>query len=959
MRLLTLTSSMIAISCAGLATPSFAQDEGASDDDNVIVVTGIRGALDRATELKRAEAGVVDIITAEDIGKFPDTNLAESLQRVTGVSIDRQNNEGNQITVRGLGPSFNLVTLNGRQMPVASSPESETVSSSTQSRAFNFAEIAAESVSGVYVFKTSRADLPTGGIGATVDIRTARPFDLDPVTVNLRAAVNHDFSSGEGTDEFTPEFGGLASFTFGDGRFGLLVNGSYSKREFEEQEERTDGWFLITQGSNEFAGLAAAAGGNPTQFYRPITHISEISYNERERINAQFVAQAEPVDGVELTFDYTLSRFDRNEQRFQTGVFGDTANHGIQSLTVDENGTFTNYAFSGAADFLFYDNELRIENDSFGGNLKIEASDNLTLEFDGHTSKSESQPDGQLNDLLGLYQTALGVNFAFDYGSGPFQVSVDDSGAFRGQDPFGGGAPIPGITSFLDPDATSPLGTFVRTIAIRNDVDQAQFKGTWEPDSGFLSSLDFGASYTDYQVSTAGISSGFIFQGLGADPTFPGGATITVPCSVCNENSGFFTPGGGTSVPGGFPAILRSPDPRGLFDSFFFSPDDIVPQVQNFDIQEESLAFYANFNFEGEVAGMPARAAVGVRYETTDVTGTAFQNLPVALQTTSLTEQVVINSPDIIPFTLEGDYDQFLPAIDLQIEPRDDMLLRLSYGRTIARPDLNALRPSLLIAEVDPFGPFNAFQGNPDLQPFLADNVDLAFEWYFAPSSLLAVNYFYKNVSNFIGTRTFDSVLMNANGDPLTDPSARFVPAAAGTSGSGPVTGNASDPQAIFAISQPFNEDESATINGLEIAVQHVFDFGVGFQLNYTFVDSGAEFDPNSLVQQVVLLGLSDSANAVLFYENDKFQVRVAANYRDEFLFSTNQLRVPGEPVFFDDYIQVDASASYDINDNFSVFVDVLNIFGEDQRQRGRFENQFLFQNDQEPRITFGARASF
>ena len=665
------------------------------------------------------------------------------------------------------------------------------------------------------------------------------------------------------------------------------------------------------------------------------------------------------MDGFVATVDYTLSRFERLENRFQTGVFGDTANHGIQSLTVDENGTFVNYAFSGAADFLFYGNELQVENDSLGFNVSWDVTDNLNFDFDFHTSKSESQPDGELNDLLGLYQGALGVNFAFAYGEGPFQVSVDDSGAFRGDQPFGGGTAIPGVDSFLDPDGVSPLGTFVRNISIENEVDQFQFRGNWEPDSGMLGSVDFGASYIDYQVETSGISTGFVFQGLGADPTFPGGATVPVACTVCSEGSGFFLPGSGSGIAGGFPTILRTPDPRALFDNFFFQPGDLVPQVQNFDVQEESLAVFANFNFEGEVAGMDARASVGVRYETTDVTGTAFQNLPVALQTTSLTEQVVINSADIVPFTLEGDYDEFLPAIDMQISPRDDMVLRLSYGRTLARPDLNALRPSLLIAEVDPFGPFNAFQGNPNLQPFLADNVDLAFEWYFSRSSLFAVNYFYKNVSNFIGTQTITSPLLNVDGNPLTDPSARFVPAAAGTSGSGPVTGNASDPIAEFSISQPFNEDQSATINGIELALQHVFDFGLGFQLNYTFVDSDADFDPLSVTQQVTLLGLSDSANIVAFYETDNFQIRFAGNWRDEFLFSTNQLRVPGEPVFFDSYFQVDASASYDVNDNFSVFVDVINLFGEDQRQFGRFQNQFLFQNDQEPRVTFGARASF
>jgi TonB-dependent receptor len=144
-------SSLVALSLFGAPSTVLAQDVSA--DDDVIVVEGIRRSLTTSAEIKRNEAGVVDAITAEDIGKFPDANLAESLQRITGVSIDRRNNEGNQISVRGLGPSFNLVTLNGRQMPVSSSPELETINSQTQSRAFNFAEIASESVSGVNVYK--------------------------------------------------------------------------------------------------------------------------------------------------------------------------------------------------------------------------------------------------------------------------------------------------------------------------------------------------------------------------------------------------------------------------------------------------------------------------------------------------------------------------------------------------------------------------------------------------------------------------------------------------------------------------------------------------------------------------------------------------------------------------------------------------------------------------------------
>ncbi len=968
-------SSIAALSMLAFPSVSFAQDADAAEDD-VIVVRGIRRSLQDAADIKRNEAGVVDAITAEDIGKFPDTNLAESLQRITGVSIDRQNNEGNQVSVRGLGPSFNLVTLNGRQMPRSSSEESETVNSSTQSRAFNFAEIAAESVAGVNVFKTVRANNPTGGIGATIDIRTARPLDLDNGTINLRAAGVHDFSTGGDDGDLntiTPEFGGLVSFKLFDGKLGLLANGSFARRDFVDREEHTDGFLRLTPGTVEFDGLVPLAGATGlTEIFRPITNISEISLNERTRSNGQFVAQFEPFEGFRATFDYTLSRFRRDEQRFQSGAFGDlTARiQGglVNSVALDENGTITSinfdYGTTGGIDFLFYENELVIENDSFGGNINWQVGERLSLDFDFHSSQSQSQPNGEFNDLLGLFQGALGLtNVTFDYPGGDtaFAASFDDSTAFRGEDPFGGGTPIPGVTSALDPDGLSPLGTFLRNISIDNDVTQFQFNGKWDAgDNSWLKSVEFGGSFIDFEVFTSGISTGFVFQGLGANPTFPGGATVPIPCDVCSEGSGEFVDGGGTGIEGGFPTILRAADPVGLFNSFFFQLDDLQPQISEFDTSEESFAGFVNFNLEGEIGGMVAKAALGVRYETTNIVGTAFQNLPLSLTTTSLTEQVVNFSPEVIPFTLEGQYDEFLPAVDLQLQPNDQWVLRLSYGRSLARPDLNALRPSLLIAEVDPFGPFNAFQGNPNLAPFLADNIDLAAEWYYRDDSFFAVNYFFKNVSNFIGSDTVPGqTIFSASGEPLTDPSARFIPADAMGPGSGAVTGNATDPVAPFSITAPFNEDESATIHGVEVALQHVFENGFGLQANYTFVTSDAEFDPSTIEQQVNLLGLSDSANLVGFYENDRFQVRVAANYRSEFLFATNQLRVPGEPVFFDDFIQVDASGSYNINDNFSLYLDAINITGADQTQFGRFRNQVLFTNDQRARITFGVRASF
>src|SRR3954451_17640536 len=193
-----------------------------------VVVTGLRGSLKAAMETKRDAIGVVDAINAEDIGKFPDTNLSEALQRITGVSIDRRNGEGATVTPRGFGPQFNLVTLNGRQMPAADAFANGAPTGGGlfgNSRSFNFANLSAESISAVEVYKTGRADIATGGIGASINVRTARPFDNDGMVLNLGVKAVNDSTNRVG-DDYTPEVSGIFSFATDDKRFGIGLSAS-------------------------------------------------------------------------------------------------------------------------------------------------------------------------------------------------------------------------------------------------------------------------------------------------------------------------------------------------------------------------------------------------------------------------------------------------------------------------------------------------------------------------------------------------------------------------------------------------------------------------------------------------------------------------------------------------------------------------------------------------------------
>ena len=210
---------------AVLINPAFAQTQ-AGEELEEIVVTGLRGSLKASMDIKRDAVGVVDAISAEDIGKFPDTNLAESLQRITGISIDRRGGEGAEVTARGFGAQFNMVTLNGRAMPAADA----FADFGGTSRSFNFANLASEAISGLEVYKTGRANVTPGGIGATINIRTARPFDNDGLVANLGVKALHDSTNRVG-DDVTPEISGIFSYANDDKTWGVGLNASYSQRD--------------------------------------------------------------------------------------------------------------------------------------------------------------------------------------------------------------------------------------------------------------------------------------------------------------------------------------------------------------------------------------------------------------------------------------------------------------------------------------------------------------------------------------------------------------------------------------------------------------------------------------------------------------------------------------------------------------------------------------------------------
>ena len=384
-------AAFIAMYCSGAMAADGPEAPAPADGPQLeeIVITGLRQSLVNSESIKRDSSGVVDAITAEDIGKFPDTNLAESIQRIPGVTIDRDNNEGSEVTVRGFGPQFNLVTLNGRSMPGNLTPGQ----GQTAVRSFDFENLSADGISGITVYKTGRADIASGGIGATIDIKTARPFDYSGMKADFSAKATRDASTQVG-DKVTPEFSGLFSDKFFDDRVGFLINGSYSKRNSQEQVSGIDGWL-----QNQFG---PAAGNSPTlaltnnntnpfgNNWAPRDDNWGVVDHQRTRTNGQMVLQFKPVDSVVATADYTYTYYKDIQQHHTFGAWFDYGTN-PSSATINSEGTVTNLVDTGSdLSYSTFADQFIQQNGSAGFNLKWEATDNLHVDFDAHHSFANS-----------------------------------------------------------------------------------------------------------------------------------------------------------------------------------------------------------------------------------------------------------------------------------------------------------------------------------------------------------------------------------------------------------------------------------------------------------------------------------------------------------------------------------------------------------------------------------------
>jgi TonB-dependent receptor len=1017
----TLLAAAIA---AALSAPVAAQEADAPGqsvtDLDQVVVTGYRQSLQKSLEEKRYSTEQVDAIFAEDIGKFPDQNLAESMQRIAGVSIDREGGEGQRISIRGLGSDFTRVRLNGLEALATAGTGSAGVN---RSRGFDFNTFASELFSQVKVNKTQSAQMDEGSLGSTVDLRGSRPFDFD----GFRASASAQVGYGEMAEEYDPRVSGLLSNTWADGRFGALLSASYSKRNVFEEGYNPVRWehgnhrnsnqsnannngtygFCSPVGytpqtprnplSNETpAGTGSQAnqdrnngwgsyGISPTHCgtglprpaatpeniaaYETATNAWHPRYpryirtaHEIERLGVTGALQWRASDDTLLSFDAMYSRLSKDQREDSLGAnLHRAANLGgktqivVREAEVDAMnrlvyGVFDNVDFRTESTAI----EETTEFQQYSLSLEHHVNDAVRVDAQlGHSSSRYERPvfsmvsfdnanlDGFVLDLRGDRDVPA-MTF-------PFDPSDPASWSWRGY----GAVPV-------NSNGTA-RGANISEVRLNPQYVDNAFD-TAKVDLQFILNPTFtfraGLAYKDYDMSTEEyrhISYGRLAQAL------PDGLTVA---DLSTRLDGF-----GKNLPGHVPNGWLVPDfgkIAELLDIYcncdngaqggdyrLSSVGHFGASNNNFEVNERSLGSYLQLDFNTDLLDRALRGNIGVRVVETQITASGWAPCTasnaannsancqaffgVANATSAPGDRYLVRS------VVDHRYRDVLPSLNLAWDLSDELVLRFGAAKTMARPTLGYLSPSVSGGPTQYFDDGRVFSinlGNPKLDPFRSTNYDLSLEWYFQEGALLSAALFYKDIDSYV-QRTRLLTTWRDMGYSLD-----LLPA-----------GFTAD--TLFNVQSYYNTP-GGPLKGYELTYQQPFTFLPGFwsrfgvQLNYTHVESSIQYmfstaaNNNRTVVTTYtendLVNLSpNSYNATLYYDDGKFSARVSTSYRDgyisEVLSRENVWDLDGNELATADVTgkhdvrNVDFNMSYRLNKKLTMTLEAINLLDTPDRR--------------------------
>ena len=879
-----------------------------------VKVRGIKASIQRSKDVKYHALGIIDSIQAEEIGKFPDLNLAESLQRVTGVSIDRSEGEGQFVTVRGFGPEFNTVTINGRKLPT-----------DNLGREFSFDTLPSELVSGVSVFKSRTADQIAGGIGSIIDIETARPMQARGFKVNGHVKAIYDTNSSETAPQ------GALLVSHSNQRFGWLMSLSHQRRDARIDEAQIDGWLLNTDIPED---QLVASSNN---IFVPRNYDHRVRFDTRKRTSGTVVMQYRPNEDFDLTFDYVASSFDVKTQSTSMGHWFTSSN--LEDVLTDDNGSAIHFQqrVGHATDFHARTFDRPSKLNSIGLNMDWRISKDLSLSADLGTAKTT------INDTRGAANALTLIGYLnrseFDHTDG-FRLPVISGFEQANGAILNAEGEREGVAHYLDPSNGRAHVMLRRGWQIEDSIDQFRIDGIWHNNHQPFD-VYFGAFFIEQEKQNNRWDNEFnavhcTYCGYFRSPDIPDSFQ-----TVFHAGSEFLS---GISGSEHVPNTWLRHDGNQLFqylesvDGVNFDP---VLRDSSFSVNELVSGLYTEFRFDSTVWGADVLTQIGLRYENTRTKVRGLESDLIRLDILDQTELAAITA-NTRPSEYHNNYDHWLPSIQTRVELTDDLVLRLGLAKNLTRPTLTELAPSLVFNTTRQGGDLRASQGNPQLQPFESTSVDVSLEWYLSDNNYASMAYFRKSVGNFIVSTVTPIEFEN-----VTDPSS-------GLDASSP---DPQDETAVFDVTRP-NNSETAVVEGIELAYQHQFSNGFGILANMTLIDSNAELDTSNISQKFALTGLSDTQNIIVYYDSYPFQIRLAWNQRGDFLQSLNQ-RQSSEPTFVERYEQLDASASYALSKHFSVFVEGINITEASVFKHGRFDNQLLLAQSPGARYSLGLRGTF
>lgn len=984
------------------AAPAAAQ-EAEPDDGNTIVVEGFRASLESAIAAKRESSNIVDVIKADDIASFPDANLAESIQRIPGVSIQRDAGEGRNVTVRGLGGDFVRTLLNGVEAFSATTGSTlGVVAGINRTRGFDYSTFASELFNAVTVSKSQSAEMDEGSLAATIDLQTAKPFDKP----GFRAGISANGAYYDNNKSFAPRFAGLVSNTFGD--FGVLVSAAYSKRRAQEDGYSDTSQSDYSDALNGFCGTAAdiasqtgsqvvntaipfvnalsGAGNRPAnqcfsgKASDPTAYAAINQPNvflprnpglgrfelDQERIGLTAAIQWQPSDDTHLTIDGVYSKFNQDRSDYalslasnNRNVNGASAAFPLFAGRVDSQIMDVHVLPTGQVDYMKLNNvdikhiaqqtHTTTKTYSLSAHLEQKLSDRLELDVRAGLAGSDyNQP----YDVFLSYDAFNRDNYVWDARNDVRRPFIS----------YGYDVTNPANVTFTNAGTGLTPDIRITQQTVRNQLKTGS--GMLKFEASDALTLKAGAMYKDFTFRTTQVQRLFANNGppctvsatntaavAGSPPAACSGYTtfnFTQFASDFPNLSGLSTTltnwGGQLGLPANsvtgwvVPDVSAFVSKMGLDCNCANKYGDFTLAINsalgnNRSVSEKDLAFFGQADFDLDLDGHALRGNFGLRYVRTKVAATGY---------TSLTSQI----------TVPNSYHDWLPSFNASYEISNNMIARAAFAKVMARPGFSALTPGGSLNTN--FGAQTATIGNPLLQPYRAKNYDLSLEYYPQKGAFYGIALFYKDVGSTIQNLASQEAFGNT-GLPLS-----LLPAG-------------QDATTLYTVTR-FRNTSGGSIKGLEINAQQPFTFlpGVlshfGVAANYTYVKSRvfyylsagtASTPPSSTYDEFVNVS-PHSVNGTLFYDDSKFSARVSVAYRGAYLTALPfKAEVPDGNYSYAT-TNVDASASYKVNDNLKLTVDALNLTNQagDQYSGALRQSQRVFSKTGR-QFFFGASYTF